>query len=147
MAFPTEYTETTLKAYLHGELGNTATVLGWTVAGGDYDEPVYDALFDMGEDTIAEITAMADLQKLRILAKLAAWRKAMAGLVDKYDVSADATSLKRSQMYKHAEAQVEALSAYGYGPSAEALALRGGRIEVQPLDYSAEDPHTTDELE
>jgi len=147
MAFPTAYTEATLKAYLHTELGNTASILGWTVALGNYDEPVYDALFDMGEDTIGDITDMADLQKLRVLAKLAMWRKVMAALVDKYDTNADDASLKRSQMYKHAENQVKQLAAYGYGPSADALALRGGVIEQQVFDHGDEDPYSNDEEE
>jgi hypothetical protein len=47
MAVPTSYTETTFKTYLNGRLGSLADALKWTVAGGNYDEAVNDALLGL----------------------------------------------------------------------------------------------------
>lgn len=103
MAAPTSYTETTFKEYLHTVLGAMAAGLGWTVVGGEYDEPVNETLLAYAVDDIASAT---DIRKLRALGRCELWRAVMAAIVGDYDFRADGGDYKRSQVYKHAAAQL-----------------------------------------
>lgn len=103
MPVPTAYTEDSLAAFMHAALRDVATALGWSVAAGDYDEPVTDALIAYGEDDIADAT---DIQKLRALARVAVWQAAVDATVGDYDFSADGGSYSRSQLHAQALARL-----------------------------------------
>ena len=62
MAAPTSYNEAELKDYMDTMLGATATVLTWTVAGGQYDEAVNETLLAYGVDDIDEIIGRANIR-------------------------------------------------------------------------------------
>jgi hypothetical protein len=98
MAVPTGYTETTFKTYLHKVAGDVASVLGWSIAGGDYDEVVYEALFMYEADDITTISGRDNVRKLRVLGRVALWRQAMSDAAARYDFAADGGDYKRSQM-------------------------------------------------
>ncbi len=81
MTIPSSYSASTLKAYQHSLLGPVADALGWSVAGGSYDEALIDTLLAYGVTDIANAT---DITKLRALAAVAVWRQAQqaaAGLI------------------------------------------------------------------
>ena len=114
MPVPVSYTEEELVAYQHAVLGKTATVLDWTVSGGDYDEAVIDALVLYGVSTIAAAT---DIDKLRACARLAVWRAVAADTAGYNDVAEDQQSFKLSQVHDHAASMVkrERVNAIKYG--------------------------------
>ncbi|MCA9941633.1 MAG: hypothetical protein KC418_23495 [Anaerolineales bacterium] len=103
MPVPTAYTEDELAAYMHSALRDVATAMGWSVAGGDYDEPVIDTLLAYGEDDIADAT---DMKKLRALAMVAVWQAVVDATVGDYDFSADGGSYSRAQLHDHAVARL-----------------------------------------
>lgn len=120
MAIPSVYTEATLSAFLHFELGGVAGALGWTVAAGSYAEIVNDTLHDYGEPVIANITGETAVWKLRQLGLYRAWEAAVDGLTAKYDYSTNNQSFKLSQLYDHAKDRLarseQAIAVYGQGP-------------------------------
>lgn len=134
MSIPASYTEATLKAYLHAEVGNIASALGWSVDGGEYDEPVNDALLMYGESDIENIDSTEGVRKLRLLGLLAAWRKAASHLAGDYDFSADGASYSRSQAYAMAEKRVQALESQCAGFLPEYA------VHTQQMDWS-HDPY------
>ena len=74
MPLPTSYSETELKDYMHATLAETASVMGWSVGAGSYDEAINETLFANGVDDSAAITGWEDIRKLRFLARVEAWR-------------------------------------------------------------------------
>ena len=95
MAIPASYTEATLKAFLHAEAGDIASVLGWTVDGGSYDEAVNDALVGYGADDVTTITGRDNIAKLRAFARVAVWGWAVKQLSARVNHSADGRSVSR----------------------------------------------------
>jgi hypothetical protein len=119
MAYPSSYSEATLKGYMHDVLSDTATVLGWATAT-NYGEAVNEAVAAYGADDITTITGRENLYKLRALARREVWRAACGALAAKFDFSADGHSLKRSDLYAHAKeelarAETDALPYDSYG--------------------------------
>lgn len=121
MAYPSGYTEATLKAYMHTVLTTKMTgseILGWSVASGDYDEAVNESLAVYGVDDITTISGRDNIRLLRAIARQELWRAvatATAGFFD-YDHGDSDAVYKRSQVHKQAksmlalaEAEVEAL--------------------------------------
>jgi len=97
MAVPTSMTDEQLKGYMHSQLATAADALGWSVAGGNYDEILIDALLDLGLSAAADET---NLRKLRAAARMhvfAAAHRAVDGLVD---FRADGASYNMSQLKK-----------------------------------------------
>lgn len=118
MAYPSSYTEITLKDYMHTVLSDVATVLAWGTAT-HYGEAVNDTLGAYGSTAIATITGLENLYKLRALARREVWRAACGALAAKFDFSADGHSVKRSDLYAHAKdelarAEADALPFDGY---------------------------------
>lgn len=99
MTLPTAYTEATFTTYLHTVAGDVASVLGYTIAGGDYAEIINEALFMYGVDDIADVTGRDNLRKLRVLGRLALWRQALNDASTRFDFAADGGDYKRSQLH------------------------------------------------
>lgn len=138
MAVPTSYTEQQLAEYMHTVLGAVAADLGFTtVALGSYAESVNSALIVYGNTDISTITALAGIAEIRALARVQAWKLALSTLSAYYDFSDGTQSLKRSQMFAHAQ---EALAM----AESEAAELGGGDMAVG-LDsiHWSEDPYAT----
>lgn len=138
MTVPSSYTESTLKALMVAELGNVGTVLGWTTATSQIQEAVYDALIAYGVDAIADAT---DANKLRAVAKRAAWRAAVNGLVTLVTFSVDGESVSRSDYLKNAReamAQAEVVAAT-YGVSDVSVSVGSVIVAGNPYDYSSLD--------
>lgn len=93
MPIPPSYTETTLADYMVTCLGKVASVLGLVSA--SFAESVNDVLIQYG---VSNISAATQIDKLRALAKVAAWKKAVEEVSVSYDFEADNASYNRSQM-------------------------------------------------
>ncbi len=117
MSAPATYTETALASYMANALGEVGATLGWTAGNGKLDEAVNDALLSYGVDDIADAT---DTKKLRALARLYAWRAAVASLPAFYDFSSDEESFDRSQMLTGAKLSLSIAEGdcaeFGVGP-------------------------------
>lgn len=105
MSVPTSYTETTLKEYMHAVIGNMASALSFTVAGGSYDEALNDALFGYGQTDITQVSGSDNIQLLRAYARYYAWRLVAFNTAGEFDYThADSgATYKRSQMHKQAK--------------------------------------------
>jgi hypothetical protein len=103
MAIPTSYTEATLKAFMHAELREVATALGWTVVAGSYDEPLIETLLAYG---VSDIVAATDIRKLRALARREVWRAVASATAGDHDFSAEGASYSRSQIHAQALAML-----------------------------------------
>ncbi len=101
MAVPSSYTEADFKQYLHDALGPVSTALGWEVAGGQYDEPLNDALFNIGETVITAIDS-TNIAGFRVLGRLMTWRKVLSYVSGDFDFVDEGEDLKRSQVQKMA---------------------------------------------
>lgn len=133
MAVPTSYTESDFGDYLESELGPVATSLGWTRAGGDFDEPINDALFLIEETDVVNVGS-SDISDFRTLGKLTTWRKVMSFVSMDMDFSADNASYKRSQLQVMAKEKVVELE------SEAGSLISGGTIETQRIDH-VDDPY------
>jgi len=143
MAIPSSYTEKTLAEYMHVMLGKVAEALNLhfnPTDAGDYGEAVNDALLEYGETTIASITGTANLQKLRALARVAAWQYVINNFAALYDFSADGASYNRSQLFKNAQESLklaeQAALPYSSNYSAKIVAVdhKHDPYQVRPED-------------
>jgi len=83
-------------------LGAVADAVGLTTTPDDYQEAVNAALLTYGADDIAGITGRENIQKLRALAKIEAWKLVLAQTAGDFDFRADGGSYNRSQIYAQA---------------------------------------------
>jgi hypothetical protein len=110
MAVPASYTEKTLAQFVHVSLGRVAKALALNFGpndAGDYAEVINDTLLAYGTENIASITGVDNIQKLRTLAKAAAWQHVVNNFAALYDFSADGGQYSRSQMFKQAKESLE----------------------------------------
>ncbi|MCC7017833.1 MAG: hypothetical protein IT564_11590 [Rhodospirillales bacterium] len=105
MAAPTSYTETTLREYLHGRLGSLASVLGWNVADGSYNEAVNDVLLAYGTADITTVSGAANINLLRAYGRYFLWKSVAEATVNEIDYThADSgATYKHSQIHKQAK--------------------------------------------
>jgi len=133
MAAPASYTETTFKTYLHGRLGSLADAFQWTVAGGNYDEAVNDALLAYGESDITQITTAMNINLLRAYGRYFLWKSVAEATVNEIDYThADSgATYKHSQIHKQAKEMMQTAAA-------EIAALGGDVSGYQVEAYSIE---------
>lgn len=104
MPAPSAYTdETQLATYMLGQLGETATILGWSGLA-HVQEAVNEALLAYGADTITDATDMA---KIRALAKREGWRLAIQSIAARFTFETDGQVFRRSDLMKAAQAALE----------------------------------------
>lgn len=136
MAIPASYTESTLRDYMLSVTVNVAGALGWTAT--NFTEAVNDALVAYGVPTIVQAT---DVAKLRVLAKVEAWRIVVDGAAADIEFTADGANFKRNQMHQQAVAALERAQseavAKGYAADSAPAILLGS--------MSHTDPYLTDE--
>jgi hypothetical protein len=97
MALPASYTEQQLSAFMRSELAGAAEVLGWSniETDGDYQEAVNDTLLAYPVTDIANAT---DIAKLRAIAAVAVWRRAVRSIADKVDVEIGGQRVSASKL-------------------------------------------------
>ncbi len=129
MAIPAAYTENELKEYMVATLGALGAALALTTV--DFGEAVNDTLLAYGIDEIDQAT---DIAKLRGLAKIEAWKVALAAAGGRIDWSEAGASFKQSQYRQPAkdglELAVAEAQAAGYIPD---QSLAGYEIAVGQL--------------
>ena len=138
MAAPSSYTETTFKTYLDGRLGSLASVLGWNVADGSYNEAVNDTLLAYGESDITAITTAANINLLRAYGRYFLWKSVAEATVNEIDYThADSgATYKHSQIHSQAKAMMNT--------AAGDIAALGG--DVSGYEVSAYEIEYTDDM-
>lgn len=121
MPIPNPHTEAELAEYLHRALRNMATLLGWSVAGGDYTDIVEDTLLAYG---VPDIDQALDPRKLRALGKIHVWKAVVATLAASHTVSMPGTALQLGDLQRQASVALEEArnDAVGYGLDAASVA-------------------------
>ena len=104
MPLPTSYTEDQFKSYIFSRAQDMSKVLGWTVAGGSFDEIVNDTLLFLKLDDLSEVNSSAGVEKLRAAGMVFFWRAAIDALPTRYDFSSAGGTVSRSQMMRNAQA-------------------------------------------
>ena len=102
MAAPVSYTEKTLADFMHAELGKTGSLLAYAVGAADagsYQEAVNETLLNYGASTV---DGAVDIQKLRALARVEAWRKAVGDLTTAYRFTSEGSTFDRGRLYQQA---------------------------------------------
>lgn len=150
MAVPVAYTEQELAQYMARTLGpSNVSTLDWTPEGSittaleEYQEPVYDALFALGETDISEYDTDAEIHALRATARWKAWEAARDAVADRYDESpGGGISMKRSQLFEMASKNERAAFAAAMNAMAAAdlSGPLGMTVEIIPTAvYTDED--------
>lgn len=103
MALPAFYTEPTLAEFMRSTLKQVAKDLDWT-DDESFAEPINDVLLAYGEGVI-DLSQCPDIQRLRALARIAAWKAAEEATVGDYDTASAQDDDKRSQVHAQAKAQ------------------------------------------
>lgn len=143
MASKTTLTIAELKAYMESVMGDTATKLGWRAGDGDFDEPVNNVLYALGLEDLSTIDSLAEVNQVRMVARVEAWRAAMYYTVHEHGHSAGAPgtgSTNRADIHRHAKemfglAIVELQQRY---PALGVTLSR--RVSVVPISYPG-DPY------
>lgn len=127
------YTTAELAAYLSRVLGTVADALNWTVAAGDYDDVIDDALLLCGFSSLeaAPATDVVAFKQLRAASRLCLWRSAVGATSGLHQFSLDQQSFNEGQVHDHCVtmlgvAEAEA-AAEGVGP--------GGSVGITPLSH------------
>lgn len=145
MALPTSYTETTYKTYLHSILnqGGFADDMGWSVAGGQYNEIVNDALLYYDASDITTITGASNINKIRMAGQLALWESVLTATTHyRQSSTPDGASSSLNQVWEHAQKQVDMLriKAASLGLSGVSIyppiRVKGIRITDDPYRYT-----------
>jgi acyl-homoserine lactone acylase PvdQ len=133
MPIPTQYTETDLKAFMHNCLMETASVLGWSVAAGQYDEAVISALLEYGTVTTAE--ECTDLRKLRALARVSVWEAVASATAGDHHYSADGGTFSPEQVHEHALVMLKAAKSAALSYSPEYRIFSDTLVAQDPYQY------------
>ncbi|HLA87370.1 MAG TPA: hypothetical protein VJL10_05085 [Anaerolineales bacterium] len=142
MSIPTSYTESTLATFMHAALGDVAVVLGYANPA-TYAETINDTLLAYGTDDISTISGQAGILKLRTLAKVFAWQKAVGDLSTRFHFSADGGNYDRQQMFENAKKTLDSLeiAAMAYDP-AYSVVITKSRYKNDPYTYVPLDERT-----
>ncbi len=144
MALPSSYTEAEFKDYLHDALGPAvSTALKWEVASGQYDEPLNDALYAIGETAITAIDS-TNISGFRTLGKLMTWRKVLSYVSSDFDFTDEGENISRSQVHAMALSNIAQLESEsddaGVGGSvAEQVTVGTVRHIENPYRYNEEE--------
>ena len=111
MALPTTYTSKEVADYMELVLGETAHKLSLKREKGSFDEPVNEVLLVLGEADFSFVNTQAEVKKVRMIARMEAWRAVMYGTVHEVSHSAGAPGtgqVSRASIHGAAKQQFEA---------------------------------------
>lgn len=133
MPAPAIYTEAELATYLLSKqgLGDMAGILGWSTLA-DLQEVVNETLLSYG---VATINLATDIQKLRAIARIEAWRAVVA------NVSSRITFQAGSQMFTQSDLLPNALKALGLAEQSGAQYMPGLGAAIEHVEYSNDPYH------
>ena len=115
MALPTTYTAKQVAQYMETVLGETAHKLGFKEEKGSFAEPVNEVLLVLGEEDFSFVNTQAEVKKVRLVARMEAWRAVMyytahevshsAGAPGTGQVSRDSVHRSASALFAKAESE------------------------------------------
>ena len=99
---------------MEDQIGDVASDLEWTVAGGDYDEALNEALLVYGTSDISTISGSDNIRKIRAVARREVWRVVMQRTAHKTRVSvgAPASTISAENIHAQARKQFEMAEEY-----------------------------------
>ncbi len=142
MSAPGSYSEKSLADFMQAELGKVAVLLGYAAGASDagsYSEAVNETLLRYGAINISECSHML---KLRSLARVEAWRKALNDLAANYKFTSPEGSFERDRVFTQAEqnlARALLLAAEYDTSGVYAVAVTRIRAVNDPYRYIPED--------
>ena len=110
MTVPSSYSASELAAYMHGELRNVASALGFT-APDSYAQAITRTLLAYG---VQDIASAGNVPRLLALSSVEAWRLAVQQLTPQFNVNTDGRGQSRSDFFDHCKdmlADAEAVAA------------------------------------
>lgn len=119
MSVPTTYTESTLKAFMVGRIGQYAGLLSLAADDDSLDDAVIATMLALGLTDLATVSTASGVVALRAVARREAWRAALEKCADLYDYSDPTGSNSQQQIYEHClqQWQLCAGEAARYDPS------------------------------
>ncbi len=140
MPVPTTYTDATLAVYAQGEVRDLAEMLGWSLAAGDFEEAVTDALLACGLSAASGAASSNDIRRLRAEVVLAALRRIRRGVASRYDFTSGDQSFSRSQAAEMvdgalAEAERTLLEVGGDGMLVGRIRIHDDEYEYRPDEF------------
>jgi hypothetical protein len=120
---------------MYNILGATADAIGLTNTDADFGEAVTDCLLEYGISDAADLPGtIATDKKLRTLARMFAWKTALAQISADYNFADGGAKYDRGQMFQHIKEQVNLATA-------EALPyLTEYAVGIESVDYT-QDPY------
>lgn len=110
MAIATTITEDETKQYMEDVLGDTASKLGWSKTGLDFDEPANEVLYTLGQSSYSFATSQSSVKQVRVTARMEVWRAAMFYTAHEASYSAGAPGTgqtNRGEIHRHAKAMYD----------------------------------------
>lgn len=136
MPAPLSYTDAALAAFMVVELGPTAEVLGWVTGTPRVEYAVHAAARLLEVTDVSTLTNMAALEAV---ARLSIWRAAEGAFAPAYDWTSDGQSLKRSQLFDHAQVMVARYEGQCASLGID-VGTGGGVVTIHPVTRT-EDPY------
>lgn len=130
MALPSSWTEGSLIAALEAELEPVMTDLGLDAMDAIATAAGTDVPAVLGVSSVASVTygAVADVIKVLVIGRWAAWQKAVDAASVKFDLKAGSADLKQSQMWAQLSARLESARTAAMRYSEVQDALGGGSV-------------------
>jgi hypothetical protein len=138
MAIVTTLTEDEVKQYMEDVIGDTSAKLGWTKAGGDFDEPTNEVLYTLGQSGFTYVNTQAEVKQVRTTARMEVWRHAMYYTVHEVAHSAGAPGtgqVSRADIHRHCRDQFNLAKARFVEDYPELSPSVSRQVEKFQLDY------------
>ena len=138
MPVVTSLTEAKVKEYMEQVLGDTASKLGWSVGGDDFDEPVNEVLYTLEESSFSFVSTQALARKVRIVARMEVWRAAMYYTAHEASHSAGAPGtgqVSRADVHRHCKEMFNVAKSQFTEAYPELSVQTSRQVERWPVDY------------
>lgn len=110
MTVKTSFTESEVGELMQSILGETARQMGWENEDNAFAEAIESTLHVLGEDDFSFVSTRSDAYKVRLVARMEAWRMAMYNTVHEasFSVGSPGTGqTSRSEIYRQSKEQFE----------------------------------------
>ncbi len=138
MPIVTSLNEPSVKEYMQVVLGDTASKLGWSVGGDDFDEPTNEVLYILNESSFSFVDTQAEVRKVRTIARMEVWRAAMFYTVHEISHSAGAPGTgqtSRADIHRHCKEMYNLASSQFTEAYPELSVQTSRQVERWGMDY------------
>ena len=138
MAIVTTYTEDEVQTYMETVLGDSASKLGWSKTGDDFDEPTNEVLYTLGEADFSFVDTQAEAKKVRTTARMEVWRHAMYYTVHEVAHSSGAPgtgNVSRADIHRHCRSMYDLARAQFVEDYPELAATTSRQVERWGFGY------------